>query len=293
MLTQRLWGVAAFGALLLTASAPAHADEGLTVAVLNIAGESGDEALRGSLVDALAVELGKQPALKVITKNEIDSMLGLEKVRDAMGCSEVSCYAEIGGALGADRLLSGSLGHTDKPGQAAFYSLTLQWLDAKRGEVLRRESISWEGSAEGLYQQLPAVTLKLVYGSVAQDFVGKLVLTTTVEQAKVLVNGIERGRTPLVAPLTLPIGKVAVDVVADGYEPYRSLVVINRDATSSLVANLIEKPGSPFYGQWWFWTGAAVVVGGGVAAAILLGGGGSDNRLASGSVTVPPLPGIW
>lgn len=38
---------------------------------------------------------------EVIGKSDIDAMLGLENLKDQLGCDEVACAAEIGGALGA------------------------------------------------------------------------------------------------------------------------------------------------------------------------------------------------
>ncbi|MCC6807409.1 MAG: PEGA domain-containing protein [Deltaproteobacteria bacterium] len=47
---------------------------------------------------------------EVISTADISAVLGLEKMKDALGCSDVSCAAEIGGALGASYLLAGSVG---------------------------------------------------------------------------------------------------------------------------------------------------------------------------------------
>lgn len=44
----------------------------------------------------------------VITAADISALLGLERMKDALGCTDVVCAAEIGGALGADILLSGT-----------------------------------------------------------------------------------------------------------------------------------------------------------------------------------------
>jgi TolB-like protein len=44
---------------------------------------------------------------QVIGKSDIDAMLGLENMKDQLGCDNVSCAAEIGGALGAQMLLAG------------------------------------------------------------------------------------------------------------------------------------------------------------------------------------------
>lgn len=46
---------------------------------------------------------------QVIGASDINAMLGLEKMKEALGCDAIACAAEIGGALGVDRLLAGSV----------------------------------------------------------------------------------------------------------------------------------------------------------------------------------------
>src|SRR5262245_44085023 len=48
--------------------------------------------------------LGKH---EVISRSDIDAMLGLENIKDQLGCDDVTCAAQLGGALGADLLLAG------------------------------------------------------------------------------------------------------------------------------------------------------------------------------------------
>ena len=48
--------------------------------------------------------------------------MGLEKLRDAVGCDDVSCATEIGGAAGSDLLLTGTIG---KLGSRLTVGLTL------------------------------------------------------------------------------------------------------------------------------------------------------------------------
>jgi hypothetical protein len=275
--------------VLVVTEAQAGAPE--TIAILQIGGDTTDEGLRASLVDAVAVELGRLPATKVITRNEINSMLGLERLKDSAGCSDVGCLAEIGGALGVERLVAGTLAHQTKDA-ADFYSLTLQLLDTKRAEVLRRETVTWEGKAEGLYQLLPSTVVKLVAGPAADDFRGSLVLTTPVVGAQVLVDGREVGRTPLGAPVVLPLGKATIDVLGDDYEPFRQVAVIDKDKTTALVVNLVEKPKAPIYAHWWFWTAAAVVVGGAATTAILLTRNHADTGSGTFGVQLPTAIGL-
>ncbi len=62
------------------------------------------------LGDALAGELRRRRGVSVLTQADVSALLGVEKTRQMLGCAEAGCMAEIGGALGADRVVHGSLG---------------------------------------------------------------------------------------------------------------------------------------------------------------------------------------
>lgn len=52
----------------------------------------------------------QRPGLKVVTASDIQNLLGMERQRELMGCSEgTGCTAELIGALGADGLLVGEV----------------------------------------------------------------------------------------------------------------------------------------------------------------------------------------
>jgi len=103
--------------------------------------ESAARALDEMLVDAVA-GLGRY---KVIGASDLNAMLGVEKLKDAAGCDDVACAAELGGALGAPFLVAGHLGRL---GEQAVLSLRL--IDAKAAQPLARASARGIGDAEGL-----------------------------------------------------------------------------------------------------------------------------------------------
>lgn len=61
------------------------------------------------LDELLLAAVSKQTRYEVIGISDIQAMLGLEKLKDVLGCSDVTCAAEIGGSLGIDQLLAGSV----------------------------------------------------------------------------------------------------------------------------------------------------------------------------------------
>jgi len=62
------------------------------------------------LTEALAGELRKRTGLSVMSESDIAALLGMEKTRSMLGCTDAGCIAEVGGALGVDRIVHGSIG---------------------------------------------------------------------------------------------------------------------------------------------------------------------------------------
>ena len=61
------------------------------------------------LDDLLLAAVSKHTGYEVIGISDIEAMLGLEKLKDVLGCDDVTCAAQIGGTLGIDELLAGSV----------------------------------------------------------------------------------------------------------------------------------------------------------------------------------------
>ncbi|MHB8874287.1 MAG: hypothetical protein ACYC8T_11420 [Myxococcaceae bacterium] len=71
--------------------------------------------------------------VRVTTKNEVGALLGFERQKQLLGCSENSsaCLAEMAGALGVDGLITGSLA---KFGSSFAMNLKIVW--ARDGQVI-------------------------------------------------------------------------------------------------------------------------------------------------------------
>jgi hypothetical protein len=90
-------------ALALGAAAP-------KLAVLQVAaGEGVPPSTAAAITEALVAEVRRQSGAEVITQREIASILSLEKQKAMLGCETDACMAELGGALGADRLVAGDM----------------------------------------------------------------------------------------------------------------------------------------------------------------------------------------
>lgn len=97
--------------LIGVALALAAAPHKTKIAVLDVQDVSGDQAAHARLLTQIITgELSRDGTLEVISSTQIRNMLGFEKQKQILGCTEGSCLAEIGGALGVDYLLTGQIG---------------------------------------------------------------------------------------------------------------------------------------------------------------------------------------
>lgn len=137
--------------LLLTVLAQTPAEKPrLPVLEFTVSGGA-DPGAAAVLSDAVATEVNRRGFFSVLTAKDIQSLVGIERQRQLLGCSESSssCVAELAGAMGARYVLSGSLG---KLGDA--YQLNLQMLDSERAQTVGR-STRLARDLESLREQLP------------------------------------------------------------------------------------------------------------------------------------------
>jgi len=124
------------------AAVPASAARRVKMAVVKLAARTGvAQGTADLFTDALVGELRRR-GLQVLADSDIAAMLGVERNRQMLGCSDATCLAEIGGALGVDRIVHGSVGRI-----GGSLVVNLSSIDSKRGvavasatERLRSES---------------------------------------------------------------------------------------------------------------------------------------------------------
>jgi hypothetical protein len=88
-----------------------------------------------AFVQSLAPEVRKLQGVSAMGYQDIRDMVGLEKQRQMLGCSQdEACLAEIGGALGADEMLTTSLSL-----EGRSYVLSAQRVDLRKAKVIHSE----------------------------------------------------------------------------------------------------------------------------------------------------------
>ena len=127
------------------------------IAIPNISGTGVDadavEVLSGVAVDAASLA----SRFSIVGASDIEAMIGFENQKELLGCDDMACYAEIGGSLGVDAILSirvGRLGGT--------YRATASLIDIRHSRPLVRASAKTTGPVEELLALVEAVVSEVL-----------------------------------------------------------------------------------------------------------------------------------
>jgi hypothetical protein len=141
---------AALIALLLASQTPPEASAKLKVIVLDLKAASLTPAEAQAITGLVTASLSEYDALEVVSGADVRQMLELEGQKQQLGCEQdMSCLAEIAGALGA-RIVA--YGQIEKLGSRYLLNLTLQ--DTKAGKSVGRIALQGD-SLDGITTALP------------------------------------------------------------------------------------------------------------------------------------------
>ncbi|MFO0585573.1 MAG: hypothetical protein U0229_25095 [Anaeromyxobacter sp.] len=105
------------------------------IAIMELkAGQGLDPKAAGTLTTVLTADAARV-GFDVISQADIAAMLAFQRQRQMLGCTDDGCLAELGGALGADYVLSGEAAIV---GSRNHVSLVL--VDAKHAKVIARNA---------------------------------------------------------------------------------------------------------------------------------------------------------
>jgi len=141
------------------------AAQSLKLVVLRLEPRGGVEVgTVGLFTDALVGELRRNPGLSVMTGADVEAVIGAERQRQLVGCTtDTACLTEMAGALGADRIVHGSVGRV---GGSLVVNLTS--VDPKSGRAVASVSERLKaGGDEAFLDALPALTFQLLSETLA------------------------------------------------------------------------------------------------------------------------------
>ena len=176
---MRLVGLFAILVMVLSLSPnPALADDPVAVAVMEFASKGGvTQEQMDALGDMLANNIRASGNYKVIGKSDIRAALNMENHKQLLGCSDESCIAEIGGALGVRWVVIGNISQFGE-----LFLLNLKLLDVDKVTVLQGVSKKIEGGQAALIDALPVAAAELM--KAAEKSMGMLAKATPPTDAK-------------------------------------------------------------------------------------------------------------
>jgi len=92
-----------------------------------------DKSMSDLLTEIVTAEIAQMGHYTVISQSDINAMLGFDRQKELMGCNDVACTAELGGALGVDAILAGNVGVL-----GTTYVLSLKLINTQDATVLAR-----------------------------------------------------------------------------------------------------------------------------------------------------------
>jgi TolB-like protein len=213
----------------------AASDSRVKIAVLDLQARGVDPALVQSAGTLIASELNKLEVFKVISREDIRNMLSFERDRQNLGCEGdqgcIAQLAEIGGALGVEYIIAGSLA---KLGESLVLSLTLN--NTRTATVENRVTENVAGKSDALIGAISR-NAKVLVSKILKGREGFLVLTVAETGAVIKVDGQIRGTTPVKGRMTLTWGPHLLEVEKAGFVAYREDITIpNKQVLAKNVA---------------------------------------------------------
>ncbi len=236
----------------------------VSLAVMDLVANGVDATLTQNLTQVLSSEVKRVDGTSVISKDDIEAILQMQATKAMAGCDEASCLAEIGGALGVEKLVVGTVG---KLADANVVSLRL--ISVKDTTVENRVTETFRGPEEQLIRAVKQAARKLLGVTVTRP--GALSISCNEDNAQVFVDGTAVGNVPLPPVENLTAGVHQVEVRKRGFLAWAGEVYVEPDDTSAVWAALEAVP-LRWYQRWWVWTIIAGVSAGAALGALALVG---------------------
>jgi hypothetical protein len=217
-----------------------------SLAVLDLVPAGVTEQAAVNLTQVLSSELRRAEGTSVVSRDDIRAMLQVQEDKDRLGCAEASCLAEIGGALGVERLVAGSVGRL-----AESYVVSLRLISVSGSRVDNRVVETFAGTEDQLMGAVRHAGRRLLGMETPEP--GALSVGTTERGAAVVVDGQGRGTLPQPPVGGLAPGRHQVRVTRAGFYDWRGEVYVDPGETTTVWAPIKARP-VPWYRKWWVWT---------------------------------------
>lgn len=198
----------------------------LKLAVLDLK-DNGVGAEAASLLTGIVCnKLSSFGLFDVISREDIKNILTHEEDRILLGCSDEQCLVKLGGALGADDLVAGTVGMV-----GTRYVIGLQRIEMRGARVAKRVERQFDGSRERLLEEIANAAHQVVEDILKAES-GTLLLSVSEEGADVSVDSRLVGTSPI-KNLEVPAGPHDLRVAKAGFIDWvRTIQMRPRDVQS-------------------------------------------------------------
>lgn len=208
---------------ILLVSAAAYAEKP-RLAVLDMKDKGVGPDVASLLTSVASNRLSEIGIFQVISREDIKNMLSHQQDQILLGCVAEDCLVKIGGALGAENLVAGTVG---KVGEK--YVIGLQRIDVRGAKVVKRVEREFEGSRDKLLEEVRNAAYKVVEDILVEQS-GKLILSVSEEGADVSVDQKTVGASPLPS-LDIPAGPRDIRVSKKGFVDWVRTVQVDPKQT--------------------------------------------------------------
>lgn len=264
---------------------PAKKDERIPVAIMEVSASPNVSAeLAAALADVVPQELNDLGLFRTITRSDVAEMIKYEQRQQLLGCEESGCMNELGSALGADYLVSGSVTLLGE-----LYVLQFRLIRTSASRVVQRVSREYRGNVAGLLGEMRLVA-KMLVRDLTATHAGTLRLRVSEEGATVKVDGTIVGVTPM-EDLAVAGGLHVVSVEKASFVLFAKDVVVAKNEVAEVEVTLVpsEEYRKSYVAaaertRFWGWTslGAGVLALGG--AGLLFGAASDESAALSADV---------
>ena len=222
----------------------------LAVLDFTLAGSAHPDLAR-VLADAAASGAAAAPDLQVLSQGDIAAMLGLEKTRQMLGCTDdQGCMAELAGALDSDRLLSGSLTILERTSL-----LTVKMLDVKKSRTLARVTATLLDATE---RELVDAARRLGHEAATGeklDTTGVVRVAVDRAGATVTLDGRSLGVSPLKEAPRVLEGPHSITVQKEGFVRWSTTVMVPAGQAVPVTVELVpvQLMGEAARSRLWTW----------------------------------------
>ncbi len=241
---------------------PAHR---LAVLDFALAGSAHPDLARVLSDAAAAGAAAAAPDHQVLSQGEVAALLGLERARQMLGCTDdQGCMADLAGALDSDRLLSGALTILER---SALLSVRL--LDVKKSRTLARANATLLDASERELQDAARRLAHEVLTGKRLDTTGTVRVVVDRPGATVTLDGKALGETPLKEALRVTEGPHALMVQKPGYVRWSTTVSVTAGQVVPVEVDLIpiQLLGEQARSRLWTWGWVSTGVAGAAAAS--------------------------